>query len=44
MTTRSASAIILLVVVIVVATLIWYPFFKTFEKQKLEEEAADAAA
>jgi len=43
-TTRSASALILLVVVIVVASLIWYPFFKTFEKQKLEEEAAAEAA
>ena len=43
LTTRSVSAIILLLVVAVVSTLIWYPFFKTFEKQQLEAEQAEAA-
>lgn len=36
--TRSVYAIILMVVVVVVSTLIWYPFFKSFEKQQLELE------
>ena len=38
-TTKSFSGLLLLVVVVAVSSAIWYPFFKIFEKQKLEEEA-----
>ncbi|VBB07234.1 phosphotransferase system eiic [Lucifera butyrica] len=37
-TTRSFTGLILLGIIIAVSTAIWYPFFKTYEKQKMEEE------
>lgn len=40
--TRSINAIILMLVVLVVSTLLWYPFFKIYEKQLLEAEKAGA--
>ncbi len=40
--TPGVNAIILLVVVVVVATMIWYPFFKIYEKQLLEAEKTGA--
>lgn len=40
LTTRSFSAIILMLIIFVVAGLIWFPFFKVYEKQCVEEEAA----
>jgi PTS system cellobiose-specific IIC component len=43
LTTRSVNAIILMLVVAVVASLIWYPFFKIYEKQQLEAEQEEAA-
>ncbi len=42
LTTRSINAIILLAVVVVASSLIWYPFFKMFEKQQLEAEQTKA--
>jgi PTS system cellobiose-specific IIC component len=38
-TTKSFTGLILLGIIIVVSTAIWYPFFRTYEKQKIEEEA-----
>lgn len=35
----SLTALILAVICLVAATLIWYPFFKAYEKQCIEEEA-----
>ena len=43
LTTRSVNAIILMLVVVVAASLIWYPFFKIYEKQQLEAEQEEAA-
>lgn len=40
MITEDFRAIIWFVVMIVVNTLIWYPFYKTFEKQCIKEEAS----
>lgn len=37
--TLDFRALILAIILLIVSTLIWYPFFKAFEKQKLEEEA-----
>lgn len=37
-TTGSLSGLLLMVIVAAVATMIWYPFFKTYEKQCLKEE------
>lgn len=37
-TTKSITGILLLIIIIVVATAIWYPFFKTYEKQQIEAE------
>lgn len=34
------SAILLLVICVAASTLIWYPFFKTYEKQEVENEKA----
>lgn len=36
------AAVVLVVIEVVVAGLIWYPFFKAYEKQCLDEEAATA--
>ena len=36
--TRSVSAVILLVVIGAVGAMIWYPFFKAYEQQELENE------
>lgn len=38
-TTGSITAIILMLAMVVVSTLIWYPFFKAYEKTCIEEEA-----
>jgi PTS system cellobiose-specific IIC component len=43
LTTQSVQAIILMLVVAAVSTMIWYPFFKAFEKQQLEAEQEKAA-
>ena len=43
LTTRSVNAIILMLVVVVAASLIWYPFFKIYERQQLEAEQEEAA-
>lgn len=37
-TTKSITGFILVVIIIAVSTAIWYPFFKTYEKQKVKEE------
>lgn len=37
-TTGTISGIILMLICVTVATLIWYPFFKAYEKQELEKE------
>lgn len=37
-TTGSLSGLLLMAIVAAVATMIWYPFFKTYEKQCLKEE------
>lgn len=37
-TTRSVTGIILMIVIVVVSSLIWYPFFKAYEKQEVEAE------
>lgn len=42
LTTRSVNAVILMVAVVVVSTLLWYPFFKIYEKQQLELEAKNS--
>ncbi len=36
--TRSVSAVILLIVIGAVGAMIWYPFFKAYEQQELENE------
>jgi PTS system cellobiose-specific IIC component len=38
-TTRSVTGFILLLIIAVVSTTIWYPFFKAYEKQRIEEES-----
>lgn len=38
-TTGSIRGILLMLVVFVVSSLIWYPFFKTYEKQEIETES-----
>lgn len=42
-TTRSVTGFILVAIVIVVSTVIWYPFFKVYDRQEAEAEAAKAA-
>ncbi|WP_019555646.1 PTS sugar transporter subunit IIC [Propionispira raffinosivorans] len=37
-TTKSLTGLLLLAIIIAVSTIIWYPFFKIYEKQKIEEE------
>lgn len=37
-TTGTITGLILMLICVGVATLIWYPFFKTYEKQELEKE------
>ncbi|GKU82034.1 PTS sugar transporter subunit IIC [Niallia sp. NCCP-28] len=37
-TTGTISGIILMLICVLVATLIWYPFFKVYEKQEMENE------
>lgn len=41
-TTGTVTGIMLMLVCVVVATLIWYPFFKTYEKQEVEKESQQA--
>lgn len=36
--TRSIAGIILVLVIVAVSTIIWFPFYKTYEKQKINEE------
>lgn len=43
-TTKSFTGLILLGIIIVVSTAIWYPFFHTYEKQKIKEETQPAKA
>lgn len=38
-TTQSFTSIIVLIIVVAVASLIWYPFFKVYDKQELENES-----
>ncbi|MGX8833399.1 PTS sugar transporter subunit IIC [Amedibacillus sp. YH-ame6] len=38
--TMDVRALILAIIMLFISTLIWVPFFKTYEKQKLEEENA----
>lgn len=42
-TEGSIAAVILAVIILVACTLIWYPFFKAYEKQCLDEEAGQEA-
>ncbi len=42
-TTGSVTALLLFAAIVVLATAIWYPFFKSYEKQSLEAEAAESA-
>lgn len=42
LTTKSVTGFILLAVVVVVSTLIWYPFFKVYDKQEADAEEAVA--
>lgn len=42
LTTKSVTGFILLAIVVVVSTLIWYPFFKVYDKQEVDAEAAAA--
>lgn len=44
MVTEDMRALLWWVVLFVIYLAIWYPFFKVYEKQKLEEEAAQSAA
>jgi len=37
-TTKSLTGLFLLAIIITVSTIIWYTFFKIYEKQKIEEE------
>ena len=41
-TTGSVTALLLWAAIVVLATAIWYPFFKSYEKQSLEAEADEA--
>jgi PTS system cellobiose-specific IIC component len=43
MVTQSFVAIILTLIVAAAATLIWFPFFKAYEKQELEKEKETVA-
>ncbi len=43
-TFRSVSAIVMLLICVLVATLIWYPFFKAYEKQEVEKEKLEVKA
>lgn len=43
LSTMDIKALFLAVILFVAATLIWYPFFKAYEKQKLAEEALEEA-
>lgn len=42
LTTKTVTGFILLAIVVVVSTLIWYPFFKVYDKQEADAEAAVA--
>lgn len=42
LTTGSLTGIILMLLIVAIATAIWYPFFKTYEKQLIAREAAEA--
>ena len=44
MATGSVTAILLMLVIFVLSSAIWYPFFKSYEKQTLVDEAAPAEA
>ncbi len=37
--TKGVTGLLLLAIVVAVSTIIWYPFYKTYEKQKINEEA-----
>lgn len=39
-TTKSVTGILLVLVTVAVSSAIWYPFFRTYEKQQVESEAA----
>ncbi|WP_440896627.1 PTS sugar transporter subunit IIC [Amphibacillus sp. Q70] len=41
-TTQSITGIILMLICVGVATVLWYPFFKLYEKQEVAKEQADA--
>ncbi len=41
--TGSVTAVLLMLVIFVLSAAIWYPFFKSYEKQTLETESAPAA-
>ena len=40
LTTQSIKGILLMLLCAVIGTVIWYPFFKTYEKQEIENEQA----
>lgn len=42
LTTRSVASLILVAVNVIVASMIWYPFFKVYEKQEIAAEAGAA--
>lgn len=42
-TTRSITAVLLILGIVALASLIWYPFFKVYEKMTLQDEAKQAA-
>lgn len=43
LTTHSVSGILLMLICLAVATAIWYPFFKTYEKQEVARELSEEA-
>ena len=38
LTTQSIKGILLMILCAVIGTVIWYPFFKTYEKQEIQNE------
>ena len=44
LSTSSIAAVVLAVIIFAIATAIWYPFFRTYEKQVLDDERAKDAA
>jgi PTS system cellobiose-specific IIC component len=44
MTTRSIAGLTLLALVVIVSSAIWYPFFKTYERQQVEAESKELKA